>query len=115
MNALRLTVIAVSLLFSAGIINVFAGEGAMCGSASGSAAAPVGQTAADEPGDEGSEAVESDSALEPASKSAPIDLDDGSDSYAGVDRGRLMQSWESYDENTGLPNIVPSDQEGEIE
>jgi hypothetical protein len=33
----------------------------------------------------------------------------------GVDRPRVMPSWETNDENTGLPDVVESDKEGELE
>jgi hypothetical protein len=33
----------------------------------------------------------------------------------GVDQPGLMPEGEVYDENTGMPNVVPSDTEGELE
>ena len=44
------------------------------------------------------------------------DLNDkrSDDKEYGVGSEREMPSDETYDENTGLPNIVPSDKEGEI-
>ena len=36
------------------------------------------------------------------------------DKEYGVDNEREMPQHETYDQNTGLPNVVPSDKEGEL-
>lgn len=36
------------------------------------------------------------------------------DEGSGVDSGHLTRSFDSYDEDSGLPDTVPSDKEGEV-
>jgi len=49
--------------------------------------------------------------VEPAEKKAPL----ADDEEFGVDNRREMPQQENYDENTGLPNVVDSDTNGELQ
>ena len=57
-----------------------------------------------------------DAAVERQDKEIVTDLNDkrSDDKEYGVDNEREMPQHETYDENTGLPNVVPSDKEGEM-
>ena len=61
-------------------------------------------------------AAKQDEGVKGQDKEIVTDLNDkrSDDKEYGVDSEKEMPRDETYDENTGLPNVVPSDKEGEI-
>ena len=61
-------------------------------------------------------AAKQDAAVKSQEKEIVTDLNDkrSDDKEFGENNEREMPQSETYDENTGLPNVVPSDKEGEM-
>ena len=75
----------------------------------------AGIVAAEEGPKNGSAAAQG-TAVQSQEKEIVTDLNDrrSNDKEHGVSSEREMPEGQTYDENTGLPNVVPSDKEGEM-